>query len=142
MADVRRLHEPFVLMNRVQRQFEAKLYAKLHALKGFDALRPAYLAVFRNMNPHGSRITDIAKRAGVTKQAIGLLVKDMAAAGLVEVAPDPDDARARIVRIPKANWKRHEQVAAIVVEMLTELENRIGARGMETLTELLRKLCD
>ena len=129
-------------MNRVLRDFEARLYAELSGRRGFEHVRPAYLTVMRNLNPYGSRITDIARRAGLTKQAIGLLVKDMAAADLVEVVPDPSDARARLVRIPKANWKRHEQVGEIVVGIFHELERRIGSDGWATLTELLRALCE
>ena len=129
-------------MNRVLRDFEARLYAELASRRGFERVRPAHLTVMRNLNPHGSRITDIARRAGLTKQAIGLLVKDMEAADLVEVVPDPSDARARLVRIPKANWHRHEQVGEIVMGIFQELERRIGSSGWATLTELLRALCE
>src|SRR5689334_24600888 len=101
-------------MNRVLRELEGRVYAALRARPGFEKLRPAYLAVMRNMNPHGSRITDIARRAGLTKQAIGLLVRDLEAAGYVEVVDDPSDARARLVRIPQAKWHKHEEVVGVI----------------------------
>jgi DNA-binding MarR family transcriptional regulator len=138
----RRRGEALQLMNSVIRDFEARLYAELSSLRGFERVRAAYLTVFRNMNPHGSRVTDIARRAGLTKQAIGLLVKDMVAADLVEVVPDPSDARARLVRIPKGSWSRHEQVGHIVANIFHDLERRIGADRWATLTELLRALVD
>lgn len=46
----------------------------------------------------GMRITDLAERAGVTKQALGQLVTTLEGLGLVESRPDPTDRRVRLVR--------------------------------------------
>ena len=47
----------------------------------------------------GTRLTDLAERARMTKQGMMLLVDDLEARGLVRRIPDPDDARAKIVRL-------------------------------------------
>ena len=43
------------------------------------------------------RTTDIAARAGITKQAVGQIVDELEALGYVRREPDPADARARLV---------------------------------------------
>ena len=57
----------------------------------------AHIHITRHLALHGSRLTDLAERAGMTKQAMGTLVDQCAAWGLVTREPDPLDARARRV---------------------------------------------
>ena len=42
---------------------------------------------------------DLAARAGMTKQGMMLLVDDLENRGYVRRVPDPEDARARVVRL-------------------------------------------
>ena len=47
----------------------------------------------------GSRLTDLAEQAQVTKQTASLLVAALEREGLVERVPDPADGRARLIRL-------------------------------------------
>jgi DNA-binding MarR family transcriptional regulator len=58
----------------------------------------AHIHITRHLELKGTRLTDLAQRAGMTKQAMGDLVDQCAAWGLVTRDPDPRDARARIVQ--------------------------------------------
>jgi DNA-binding MarR family transcriptional regulator len=58
----------------------------------------AHVHITRHLALEGSRLTDLAERAGMTKQAMGDLVTQCEAWGLVVREPDPHDARARQVR--------------------------------------------
>jgi DNA-binding MarR family transcriptional regulator len=58
----------------------------------------AHVHITRHLELQGSRLTDLAQRAGMSKQAMGDLVDQCAAWGLVTREPDPRDARARLVR--------------------------------------------
>lgn len=51
----------------------------------------------RGNDLEGLRIGDPARDAGVTKQAMGQMVKELERRGWVEVGPDPSDGRARRV---------------------------------------------
>jgi DNA-binding MarR family transcriptional regulator len=67
---------------------------------GFPEVRQVHLHVTRHIDiATGSRISDLAARAGVTKGAMGQLVADCERLGLVELTPDPGDARAKIVEL-------------------------------------------
>lgn len=57
----------------------------------------AHIHITRHLALGGSRLTDLAQLAGMSKQAMGKLVDQCEAWGLVTRAPDPHDARARVV---------------------------------------------
>ena len=62
---------------------------------GFDDVRPAHTAVFQHIEGDGSRLTDLAERAQITKQSMGYLVDYLEERGYLERRPDPADRRAR-----------------------------------------------
>lgn len=64
---------------------------------GHPGLRAAHFQLAPHFALGGSRITDVAAKAGITKQAVGQLVDELEALGYVERIPDPTDARARLV---------------------------------------------
>lgn len=57
----------------------------------------AHIHITRHLSRDGSRLTELAERAGMTKQGMGKLVDQCEAWGLVTRGPDPLDARARRV---------------------------------------------
>jgi DNA-binding MarR family transcriptional regulator len=133
--------EVFLLAQRLLRGFENRLLQAL-AERGFHKVRPAYMAVFRNMHPEGSRLTDVARRAGLTKQAVGLLVRDMEALEMVEVVDDPSDGRAKLVRMTAAARRRLPEVKAVVDAIEGEYRRRLGPARMTKLEALLRLAAD
>ena len=62
-------------------------------------IRPAKGAVFRHIAVTGSRVADLAAPARITKQSMAYLVESLAASGYVAMAPDPEDGRAKRVRL-------------------------------------------
>ena len=57
----------------------------------------ALIHITRHLPVQGARLTELARAAGMSKQAMGDLVNQCEAWGLVERTPDPLDARARRV---------------------------------------------
>ena len=81
--------------------FEAMLdhnYNRVREL-GFVDVRVAHGAVFRNISADGSRIRDLAAHAGMTKQSMAELVAYLHKHGYVELHPDPDDRRGKLVKL-------------------------------------------
>ncbi len=62
-----------------------------------DKVSAAHLHITRHLSPQGDRLTDLADRAGMSKQAMADLIDQCEAWGLVTRGPDPHDARARRV---------------------------------------------
>src|SRR3954452_12117220 len=81
-----------------------ELNARLNAAvaeRGFADVRPALSVVFQHLRDEGSRITEIAERAQLTKQTVVSLVNELEALGYVERAPDSRDGRAKVVVAPR-----------------------------------------
>ena len=57
----------------------------------------AHIHITRHLALEGSRLTDLAAKAGMSKQAMGDLVDQCEAWGLVKREPDSRDRRARMV---------------------------------------------
>src|ERR1044072_2036777 len=66
---------------------------------GFGDITTAQMKVVQRIGPDGTRLTELAEQAQVTKQTAGFLVDQLEKAGWVERVPDPTDKRARLVRI-------------------------------------------
>ncbi len=64
---------------------------------GFEAVTEAHMALVQNLDLHGTRLTEIAARAGVTKQSMMELVDKAERLAIVERRADPDDRRAKMV---------------------------------------------
>lgn len=80
------------------RAMEKRVFETL-AAAGYDDFTPAQARVFQRIGANGTRLTDLAEAAQVTKQTAGFLVDQLERAGYVERVPDPSDARARLVRL-------------------------------------------
>lgn len=57
----------------------------------------AQARIVQRIGPDGTRLTQLAEQAQVTKQTAGALVDQLVAAGYLERRPDPTDARARLI---------------------------------------------
>jgi DNA-binding MarR family transcriptional regulator len=68
--------------------------------RGYSDVRPGHAALFMTIDRRtGTRLTELARRAHMTKQGMMLLVDDLEERGYVRRVPDPEDGRAKIVRL-------------------------------------------
>ena len=128
-----------VLLFLPYRAMEARVFAGL-AERGFDDLTPAQARVFQRIADRGSRVTELAEQAGITKQTAGFLVDQLERAGYVERVPDPDDGRARLVRITERGARSVAASAGIVAEVEAEWTAHLGVRRMDQLRQILADL--
>jgi DNA-binding MarR family transcriptional regulator len=121
------------------RAMEARVFKAL-AAAGYDDFTPAQARVFQRIAPGGSRLTDLADQASITKQSAGFLVDQLERAGYVERVADPSDARARLVRITERGLQTLPLAASVVSEVEAEWAEHLGKRRMGQLREILAKL--
>ncbi len=110
------------------------------AAAGFSDIRIAHTAVFQHVLDAGSRITELAERAQLTKPTVVYLVNDLEAMGYAERVPDPGDGRAKLVRLTKRGLAAREAGRAAVVEIETEWGAALGEERLAELRELLLEL--
>ncbi len=87
----------------------------------------AHIHITRHLALEGSRLTDLAERAGMSKQAMGALVDQCEAWGLVTRGPDPLDARARQVRFTDDGLAWLEAFRRAVAQAEAEFRAAVGA---------------
>ncbi|MEV6718287.1 MarR family transcriptional regulator [Lentzea sp. NPDC051208] len=120
------------------REVENRILAAVVAA-GFE-ITQAQARVLMRVGSDGTRLTELAEAAQVTKQTAGFLVDQLEKAGYVERVPDPTDGRARLVRVTD---KAKEAVPVANAEMArieAEWERHIGKRRMAQLREALEML--
>ena len=104
---------------------------------GFDDLRPAHTAVFQHIEARGSRLTDLAERAQITKQSMGYLVDYLEQRGYLERRPDTTDRRAVLVCLTERGWAQVRAALAIIATVEHEWTTQLGEERMEQLRQLL-----
>ncbi|MBF6143432.1 winged helix DNA-binding protein [Nocardia farcinica] len=107
-----------------------------------ERLRPAHFAVFRYLDPEGSRITALAEAAGMTQQSMGELVTHLAACGYVERRVDPADRRARLVVATPAGRSALRQARREIEAIERALAARLGESTVAGLRAALAGVAD
>jgi len=126
------------LLRAPYRRLADRLYAEL-AADGFPEIRPAHSAVFRHISPDGSRLTDMAGQAELTKQSMAYLVGYLEEHGYVSVRPDPDDGRAKQVRLTKRGQAFVAALLQASAAVEDELAGTLGATKLKQLRDLLEQ---
>jgi MarR family transcriptional regulator, temperature-dependent positive regulator of motility len=101
------------------------------------ALRTAHTALFPHIDFTGVRLTELAQKVGSSKQAVGQLVDDLEAMGVVERIADPADGRAKRIRFSRRGQEAMLHGLAVLRQMEAELAAEIGAAGMESMRAVL-----
>jgi DNA-binding MarR family transcriptional regulator len=94
---------------------------------GFPDLRAAHAPVFMAIDPDGTRLTEVAQRTRMSKQAAGELVRYLADRGYVAITADPDDGRARLVQLTPAGWRAIDTGERVIGDFDRWLSDAIGA---------------
>lgn len=86
----------------------------------------AHIHVTRHLDLQGTRLTDLAQKAGMSKQAMGDLVDQCEAWGLVTREPDPRDARARLVQFTPTGLLWLQAFKDAVAQAEREFRQEVG----------------
>lgn len=126
------------------RALEARLLTAL-AAAGFDDMTLAQARIAARIAPGGTRLTDLAEQALVTKQTAGHLVDRLEKAGYVRRVPDPTDARARLVQIAERGQALVTVARRVEAEVEAEWTAYLGEEAtaqLRTALERLREITD
>jgi DNA-binding MarR family transcriptional regulator len=133
-----------VLMFTAHRNAERRVFDAIRQA-GFAGITLAQARIAARIGPDGTRLSELAEQALISKQTATHLVDQLERAGYVERVVDPADARARLVRMAP----RGEEVIAIAraeeARIDEEWTTHIGGPRMHALREtltLLREITD
>ena len=132
-------HNLGILLREPYRIASERLHERF-AESGHPEVRAPHGNVFAFLDYGGTRVSELARRAQITKQSMGELVAHLERNGYVERVPDPDDRRAKLVRSTARGSELYAIARRFVAEVEAEWTERLGQRKMGTLRELLVEL--
>lgn len=133
-----RLH-PALLMFVSFRHAEERIVAAIHEA-GFGDITLAQARLMARVGPDGTRLTDLAEQAQVTKQTAGQMVDQLVRMGYAERRPDPSDGRARLVCIAARGREVQEVARRTEKTIEREWATHLGRERMTALREALEGL--
>jgi DNA-binding MarR family transcriptional regulator len=141
MSDSSRLNTLMIgaLVHTISRDLRQRVTAALHA-RGFTDYRTTYHDVFMLMGPEGNRVGELAKWAGITRQAMSEMLADLERLGFVERVADPTDRRAVLVRRTDQGWEVNTIARQVVGETQRAWSARVGAARYAEMLESLRQI--
>lgn len=107
---------------------------------GFDDWTLTQCRVFQRIAPEGSRLTDLADQAQMSKQSAGVLVDQLERLAYVRRIPDPTDGRTRLIVLEERGRQAVEVATAALDEILSEWESYLGTRNFTLLQQILDQL--
>ena len=111
--------------------------------RGWPDLRASQAALVLNVDRRfGTRLTELARRAGVTKQAMMVVVDELEVRGFVRRTPDPEDGRAKVVRLTARGRTLAAESRRAVAAVEARAKRTLGGRRYESLRETLDLLLE
>lgn len=111
--------------------------ARVRRLTGERRLRPSHTGVFPHLDLEGTRLTTLAQRLGITKQAVSELVADLEDMRVVECVADPSDGRAKLVRFSRRGREALLHGVSVLGGIENELAVDAGSQPLQRLRESL-----
>lgn len=131
---------PALLLSVLNRCVDDAVQGALEG-SGFGDIRRAHGVVFEALDPAGSRITEMARRARMTKQSMGELVAYLETHGYLERRPDPSDGRASLVGLTPTGQRAVEVARAALADLEAAWDLHLGGRRASAVRRALADLC-
>lgn len=101
---------------------------------------------WNNVMPHipaaGIRLTELAARANMTKQAMAELVDEIERRGYIQRTTDPADRRAKIIEFTDQGWAVVRLALSALGELEAEITDRLGEPSVRQLRGMLLEILD
>ncbi len=107
---------------------------QLANLAGRGKVSAAIVHITRHLALPGSRLTDLAQAAGMSKQAMTTLVDECEAWGLVQREADSRDARAKMVCFTPTGLQWLAAFEAAVAQAQQEMVQEVGEQVAQVMT--------
>ncbi|MNH95116.1 MarR family protein [compost metagenome] len=138
-GDTGPMNQPLLMLDLVRTLywFDEQLQARLDA-RGWGRLGRSQSLILANVANGETRAARMAENLGVSRQAMSQFLTEMVDRKLLELAPDPDDKRARIVRFAPESQAIRGDAQQVLRELESELEKAVGRENLEALRLGLR----
>ena len=127
------------LLQRAARAYSELALEKLRSY-GYEGLTLFHTMLISNLDTDGTRITILAERAGISKQAMGQIVADLEERHFIVREPDPSDKRAALIQFTDQGRQFLRDSYLVKQAIEAEYTALLGEAEMSELRDLLQKL--
>ena len=107
---------------------------------GYEDVNPAHVGLFRYPGLDGQRPSELADQLQITKQSVNDLLGHLEARGYLTRDLDPDDGRARVVRLTPEGWRLQETIHAQAQAAERDIAETLGDTRYAQLQDALADL--
>lgn len=107
---------------------------------GYQGLKLSHALILPQIAADGSRIIDIARSQGVSKQAVGQIANELEKLGFIRKAADPHDKRSKKLLLTDTGIALVQQSAFFMQEVDRQLAEQLGQPLFDELSQLSRQL--
>jgi DNA-binding MarR family transcriptional regulator len=118
-----------------------EMYAGVVAA-GFDDLSAAHVGLWRYPGLEGVRPSQLAGRAGITKQSVNDLLRYLEGHAYVRRVPDSADGRARVIRLTSKGRRLQQTIYAEAGAAQLRIADILGPRRFAQLHSSLELLTE
>jgi len=129
------------LVHQADRELQSDMVRHAH-VRGWTDAKFAHNSVFGTLSFEGARTADLAVRAGITRQSMGEIVRELVELGILEMAPDPTDRRAKLVTYTEAGRQEVAEGFSHIVDLEERMVVELGEEGYEQLRTGLEKIVE
>lgn len=108
--------------------------------KGWRQFTHSQSMIFLNMAEGRDRTIDIARHMGVSKQAINRTINELVEIGLIQLAPDPSDKRAKRLILSAKGEVITQDATKSLAALEKNLSKKLGEKKAGQLKSLLKAL--
>jgi DNA-binding MarR family transcriptional regulator len=129
------------LVHRLNRVLQQNMADEANR-RGYAELKNSHNAVFATLDRHGSRPTDMAAQAGITRQSMGEVIRDMVRLGMLEMKPDPADKRAKLVTWTEKGLANAQEGYEYILALEDRFSEEFGAEEYQRIRDALERITE
>ena len=127
------------MLRHVWQQVWREIFSGVSAA-GYDDVNPAHVGLFRHPGLDGQRPSELAEQLQITKQSVNDLLGHLETHGYLTREPDPDDGRARVVRLTAKGRRLQKTIHGQAQAAEHRIADTLGVRRYTQLRHALEDL--
>lgn len=130
------------LLFKCARLLNERALDRVRAEHGLSGIRTSHTALFPHLELDGIRLTELARRMGVSKQAASQLVDEMVEMGALRRIPDPEDGRAKRIVLTDDGKRGLMAGLGVLMDLEREIAGQVGEEVVRDLHAGLTAVLD
>jgi DNA-binding MarR family transcriptional regulator len=126
-------------LSQASRALDREIEEALHD-RGIWDLKPTQARNLLLVDRTGTRLSELAQRAEITKQRMMQVIDELQSLGCVRRTPDPEDSRAKVVRLTARGIRQRAEARRALLAVEARARRQLGERRFEQLASMLEEL--